>query len=577
MNVATGTASATFGRRTDDLGLAPGAYPARLEVTISRDGQLTEKTVETDLLIYDQKRRPRRVVFAARISGQPLADAQGRFVADPARFTRARDDVTRLAERVIGDPKARLSLAVSPLLLNEWARIADGYQLAGPEGIETIAADSATPRLYAAALASLREAVATDRLELTALGFSDPDIAELAANGLVADVDTQYAQGISAVFASLEATPSTGTVPAGGCLPPSAISSLVREGVGYAVVEPDCVRSKKATATPGAYRVANQPLTVLVSDDQLSQATALSGETRQLHLYFKRFSAGGSNQPIVVRADVGPQAMDADGLVAAMAAVEAQPWLRLELANASAGRRPSAAVRLRVPSGSDEVPPGYFSEVKTARRWAKALAAALGSSDSPQAAGAEMNSLVAQSAAWAGPMGDWVFADRGLGFANAARQSAEKVLDPIGLRAQPITLAGTTGRMPVTLINDSDQVLNVDVTARGDGAARVEGPARTAMELNPGENLIELQVSLPNALSGKVTVAVSSAGLVLEQQSVRVSASYLDRLVIIGAVILLMVVMLVFIIRKVRTSEAGTSRPVRHDRTAPADDESGEA
>jgi type VI protein secretion system component VasK len=97
------------------------------------------------------------------------------------------------------------------------------------------------------------------------------------------------------------------------------------------------------------------------------------------------------------------------------------------------------------------------------------------------------------------------------------------------------------------------------------------------MELSPGENLIELQVSLPNALSGKVTVAVSSAGLVLEQESVRVSASYLDRLVIIGAVILLMIVMLVFIIRKVRTSEVEASSPARHHGAAPADDERGEA
>src|SRR5690606_6065050 len=86
-----GEAVASFERATNDLGLSPGAYPVELEVRVSSKGALDVVTLQSDLLIYDPAGAKLPVAFAVRISGQPLADPQGRFVADPGQFTRARD------------------------------------------------------------------------------------------------------------------------------------------------------------------------------------------------------------------------------------------------------------------------------------------------------------------------------------------------------------------------------------------------------------------------------------------------------------------------------------------------------
>ena len=57
------------------------------------------------------------------------------------------------------------------------------------------------------------------------------------------------------------------------------------------------------------------------------------------------------------------------------------------------------------------------------------------------------------------------------------------------------------------------------------------------------------------SLSGKLTVEVSAGGLSLARKTVTVRASYLDRLALGGAVIVALLVMLVFIVRRTRAAE----------------------
>ena len=277
-DVKNDQATAQFERQLSDLGLAPGSYPVELEVRVARDGQIAETTLLSELRLYDPKGPRVPVVFAARITGQPLADPSGKFIADPALYTRARDDARGVATWTLGNPEARMTLAVSPLLLEEWQRISEGYVVTGPEGDTAVQPTEPVPIAYAEALDTIRRATDTGRLELTHLGYTDPNLTDLSLQGLARDVRPQYARGISAMFASLETTPSTGTVVAGGCIPPETVDALVEEGVAYGIVEPSCTRSGASTASPGAYRVKGTTLIALVADEVAENALT-TGDT----------------------------------------------------------------------------------------------------------------------------------------------------------------------------------------------------------------------------------------------------------------------------------------------------------
>ncbi len=166
--------AATFERTIEDIGLSPGAYPVEISVRTSASGEITETVLPTKLLVFDPKSDPVRLSVIARISAQPMVDAEGRFVVDPAQFTRARDEAAAIAQYALSEPTARIGLAASPMMLQEWRRAAGGYRFVGPEGEVAIAATDAVPREYAATLALLQRAIGSGRLELLAARLQRP-------------------------------------------------------------------------------------------------------------------------------------------------------------------------------------------------------------------------------------------------------------------------------------------------------------------------------------------------------------------------------------------------------------------
>ena len=85
----------------------------------------------------------------------------------------------------------------------------------------------------------------------------------------------------------------------------------------YGIVDASCTRSGQATATPGAYRVKNADLVVLVANAPAGRALA-GGKTDAIaRIAFERRLAGLSS-PVVVRADVGPGALTVTDLRAAV-------------------------------------------------------------------------------------------------------------------------------------------------------------------------------------------------------------------------------------------------------------------
>lgn len=549
-----------FERATVDLDLKPGAYPVELEARVEAEGEVSEAVLRTTLLVYDPSAEKTPVALAARVFAPPLSDSQGRFVSDPAVFTRARDEMNAITDLILAEPGARMTVAIAPVLLEEWKRISLGYETVGPEGVTAVPATSPTARSYGVALTRLSQAIATGRLELMSLGYADPNLSDLAANRLTDDTVAQYEAGVSACFTAIEATPSPGTAPAGGCVPGSAVDRLIASDIAFALVRPRCARSGESTVGPGVYRAGDRRLIALVSDDVAAKYVASGDASGVAAATFARNISDDPGRPLPILVELGPGRATASASVVAAARIYLrQPWVRLVRAR-DVARQPDARVRLVSGPKDRKVPGGYWAEVSQARLNASGLTSATAAGD-PNAVQAQRDSLLAESSAWAGPAGDWVLAERGRGFSAASLRTSRAIFDVIRLAIEPITLSGTRGDVPVTVTNGTSKTLKVELVAEPGASLALAGPKVTDLVLQPRENFFEIPVDLQNSISGGLTVKLMAGPVEIDRATVVVRASYLDRLAIIGGIVLALGAVLAFIIRRVRGAEAVEMAP----------------
>jgi len=550
-NLPAGTHTAEFGRSLVGLGLEPGAYPVEVEIRGDLPGGLETTTLATDLLVFDPAKKSAGTVLVARVTAPPLEAPDGKLAVDPAVARKARDDVTSIASLVIADPDARITLAIAPMLLSEWQRVSDGYTMT--DGREVPAADP-TAVAYAESLDLLGQALATGRLELLWTGLADPDLNQLASQGRSRDVVPHYEAGLSATFASLETSPSTGTLPAGPCIPPAALPTLKGLGLGYVITDVGCTRSGDSRVGSGSYPISNSTMRALLTDTIASTALSSADTTAAIQRIAAR-QVVNPRQPTVVRIELPAAGSTAtQTVVPAIRALEGKEWTRLILGRESASVGKVKAVRVLADNADPAGPQSYLAAVSRARLLAEALASSLGEAD-PDAVSAGTSSLVSQSSAWADPDGSWSGADRGEGFAKASLKTSRSILDKVGLKIEPITLAGAKGSVPVSLQNGSEKVLQVTVRTATQGGIEVVGPSRTRTMMRPQETFVQIPINMHSALSGKLSVEILAGDVVLARRTVEVRASYLDRLAVIGGIVVALAILLAFIVRRVRDAE----------------------
>jgi hypothetical protein len=543
----------SFSRPLEGLELKTGSYPVLFSLTAYVGDSRVETQVASTLRVYDPKDPPVPVVVLAKVHARPLTDPKGRLAVDPASpaATRPRDQVDRIAAIVSADRLARATLALPPVAIEEWRRIASrGYTLASGT---VVPQTDPTAIAYGATLTRLQEALATGRLELLTIGYSDPSLADLSANKLTADAAAQYDEGLSACFASLATTPSAGTAPAGGSVPRGMHAALLERGVTYAFVDTEFTRIGKKRVSAGAYPCADSTLTAIVVDARASRDLE-SGESSAVVAHtLDRLGTSTGDQPIAVRIDLDDSVTDATATVGvAMIALEATPWTQLLLGSQARPPRKTRKVTF-APTPTKHAPADFWIKVRSARAHATGLLAVLTASDN-QAISAQTNSLLAESSEWSGPAGQWTRAGSGLEFADSALRAGKELFDAISISAPQMTLAGATGDVPVTIRNNSQKTLNVVVLATTGGGLRVVGDRLLPTKLPPRETLVLIPVDLQSALRGRLTVQVMADNVVVAKQSVNVDRSYLDRIALVGGVVLVLGGMLVWIVLRVRRS-----------------------
>jgi hypothetical protein len=546
------TQTYAFGRPLEGLGLEAGTYPVTFSIRATIKGSQVATEVTQPMRVYDPSKPQVPVVVLVKVHARPLTGPNSSFAIDPAgpEAARSRTQVDGVTSLVLGDPAARLTLAISPVTIEEWRRFSTrGYTMASGT---VVPAGDPTSLAYAATLERLKLALATGRLELLTMGYSDPNLSDLAANKLLGDAGTQYDAGLSAVFASLETTPSSGTAPAGGCIPAAMQRHLIARNVGYTFAEADSTRIAKRTGVAtGVYPSADSTLAAIVLDARASRGMESGDASATLARTFERVGTSAANQAVAVRIDLDETATDATSTVGyALATLEGTPWVRLELGREAHAPKGAKSVTF-APTATKNAPAGFWARVRSARANATGMIAVLTSSDG-DATSAEVNSLVAESSAWTEPAATWVSAKDGLAFADAALKTSKSVFGAIKVSATSVTLAGATGDVPVTIQNTSKKTLNVMVVTKTTGGMVVAGSRAVPTKLAPRETYVTVPVDMQSTLYGKLTVQVMAGSVVISKQTVTVRRSYLDRLALIGGIVVVLGGMLVWIVMRVR-------------------------
>jgi hypothetical protein len=126
----------------------------------------------------------------------------------------------------------------------------------------------------------------------------------------------------------------------------------------------------------------------------------------------------------------------------------------------------------------------------------------------------------------------------------------------VRLDAKDVTLSGSKGDVPLTLVNDTGRQLKLTLAAASSTQQSTVG--RQEVVAQPTLNFLTLPVDLGNALSDELKVTVRAGDFTVAEATVGVKASYFDRLAIVAMVVLVLGLLLVVIRRRVRDTDAAT-------------------
>jgi hypothetical protein len=519
--------------------LPPGSYP--IEIRVLATGS-EPTSAESRLLITDPAQLAVPVAVVLRLTGTPMTGPDGRMLRNPATDTRLRDDVAFIAQLAIARDEP-LALSLPPVLIEDLARVASGYETTAGVVVD---ADAETPARYREALEDLRLAVSSGTITLIATPYALPDAAGIQTiGGASGDFGTHWTHGDALVLATLGSAASTETVDLGATLTSAALASAAERGADAVLAHPDALTSIEGSITAGVYRVTGSEIDVICG--AVDVAAAVRGETAFYDAAFGHRDSTG----LVIPLDIGPGGSHAVAAIArTLDWIGRASWLRVTDIDAATRGEARAASLTRAVS---RAPEGYWESVGAARQAAEAYTLATGADDASGDA-ARRAVLVAESSLWAGADGSWANAADGAAFAAHAAGFVADRFSLVRVDAKDVTLAGRRGEIPFTVVNGTDLPLTLTIVAtpaRGGASA----PSMT-VALEKADNYLTLPVDLGASFGDEYTIVARSGSMTVASVEVAVRASYIDRLAVVGMVVVVLVVLLIYIRKRMLGADA---------------------
>ncbi|MCL2324140.1 MAG: DUF6049 family protein [Actinomycetia bacterium] len=524
---ADGRYSYTFTRDLVGLALGEGRYRCRCTVVTSTPQGTSIQTRESTLFVYDASAARCPVALVLRIGAPPLCRTDGDFASDPATGTARQrtEELGQVADLILSDPKLHLTLAPSPLLIEELGKLAAGSRYVNSAGaLVALPPSDAAARYAAQVIVRLKSAIATGRLKIAWQGYSDPNVSQLLANGLSDDLPAQYEKGRQALQTVLGVSPIPMSAPFGGRAVVGAREKLRPLGIEQIV--------------PASYNRVSQSLEATDLAEPLDALFALRGKTPV--------------SPVVVGLPEDPTR--AAALMLRLIRLTSTPWISFT---------PIQKVTLRDPTADPgprkttlEVPPQDFTAIRRAREAAIGLTGAApdGTQDALEAT---QLSLVAENAFGPRPSSG-ANSTAPESFADGTLRIVGRTFSALKLRLSPVTLAGSTGEVPITIANSGKTAFKVHLEfANKSGGLKID-PTRSPLLTASGNNtLYSANVRLSQTGSSDLRVRLKAGSHTICEDSVAISASYLDTIVIVAIVVIVGVGLLLYLWRHARQVQKG--------------------
>jgi len=542
--VAAGRQLIAFERPADNPALSQGRYPVEVRV-LATGSEPTNATGR--VLVIDPEMEPQKVAIVARIWATPTIARDGSLAVDPADQPGLQDSLSSIAD-LAASRYTPISLITPPVLLEELGRIAEGYQVVGESA--AIASTSDASVKAADTLTGLTSARESGFVELVDTPYALPDLAGLASVGASSDLESHWVRADAVTTATLRSTTASSTAYLGLTPTEEAVSTLSARDTTQLIVPEHSLTIGTEESPAGIHPLGDTEVAVVVPDEDASAAVDL-GPSDFYDVMFDRLGMG----PVTLIVDVGPDAtQQTKSIQHAIEMIGLVDWL--EVAPLS---------ELEAPEGAEPVDPNLHAEstapdshwdtIAQARKALVAYRDAVGTDD-PDVESSARTLLVTESELWAGANDTWARSDRAREMAEEISRFVAGEFEMITFDAKDVTLSGSTGEVPFTLVNNTGRHLTLTIVGTFDG--NTERQITRTVEIDPNQNFITLPVDLRNSVTSHLHVVAQSGDITVDETTLTVHTSYIDRLATIGMVILVLLVLLVVIRKRIVKLNAAT-------------------
>jgi len=543
-----------FQRTLEGLSMTEGVYRIAVEVTASTATSRETATLYSTQYIYDENSKRLDLACAIHFTSTPLRNPDGTFAVDPSTGTpeAQRQAIARLLFFGSTDSNARFTLYLSPLLLEDWEAIGGGYTLKNANGTKVIVTqNSPSAKNYAATLASLQAALDSGTVTIGILGYSDPDVSSLTDLGLARDIPLQYGQATSVLSPLTKNTSSfetSVTAPLGRNIDETALDQLKNAKQIAAVVDENAVTNKPDTIG----RFSNG-LIGLVADRDMSTKIVSKETTDVVNTIFEKYST--ENRKTLITHCVISNETQAAQVVDNIALLLEQPWITFATLGDITPRRTDKLPELKLTGKKKIALTSAGRSIKTARNKSEGLIFAL--SENVESLDARRDSLIAENGTSLLASGRTLDQSLRLAYAEKARNTANDVFSKITLKVSPVTLSGNKGSVPITIKNATTKEVRVTLAYAVKRGMAIDAKKKRVITLPPKETFLEPDVTIQNTVSSPLTIKLTAGKYTVCEETVKISASYIDTIVIVVIVVLAGLGLVAFIYKRVKKADPG--------------------
>lgn len=542
--VAQGRHVVTFERPEDNPALSQGRYPVEVRV-LATGSEPTNASGR--VLVLDPETARQKVAIVARMWATPNVDGDGLFIKDPATQPSMHDDLSLIAG-LATSKHVPISLIAPPVLFEELGRVAEGYQVADDE--QPVPADSKTPAAAAKTLELLVSARQSGLLTLADTAYALPDLAGLAAIDAQSDLGIHWTRGDAVLMATLRSTTASSVAYLGFAPTGEAITLLSARGSERLIVPERSSGTDSVERLGGVRPLGDTGIIAIIPDEDASAAVNL-GPMEFYDVMFDRLETGPITLVMDIGTDAGQRPIDIERAVEMIGRAS---WLELASLDSFEPSEEARAVLLP-PEMTSTAPHSHWDAVADAREALLAYGESTGAGD-PDVDSLSRTLLVVESELWAGADGTWEHSEQARKMAEGVSAFVTSEFEKITFDAKDVTLSGSTGEVPFTLVNNTGKHLTLTVVSSFDGDH--DAQTTQVIEIDPVQNLITVPVDMRNSMESELRVMLVSGTRTVAETTLTVRTSYIDRLATVGMVVVILLVMLMVIRRRVVPPNAGT-------------------